>query len=254
METKPALGAFALNAHPYEAVIADTEPSRSIAYRLRYQVYCLETGFEDPLHFDTKEESDEFDAHSIHFLIRCTNTGGWLASARLVIRQEQGPLPVESHCRIDPARLGALSRPDGEVSRLLIVRRDPLVGPVSRFEAEGLLSARTEMLRRLLIGLCSRARDLGLQNLGFFLAPSLKRVLTRLGIEARLIGDPCHHRGVRHPYLGNVTQALEALYAHGPATPGVEEVNEPYRLYSQLDLPLARAVPFAATDLRLISV
>lgn len=149
---------------------------------------------------------------------------------------------MESHCRIDPSRLGVLSRPDGEVSRLLIVRRDPLLGPVSRFEIEGLMTARTEMLRRLLIALCSRAHELHLENLAFFLAPALKRVLSRLGIETQLIGDPCHHRGLRYPYLGNVVQALEALYAHGPATPGVEEVNEPYRLFSQLDLPLAPAV------------
>ncbi len=236
--------AAATAPHPYEAVVADTELSKRIGYRLRYQVYCLETGFEDPLHFDTKEESDEYDAHSHHFLIRCTATGEWLASARLVVGDEIRPLPVESHCRIDPARLGLLSRPDGEVSRLLIVRRDPLVGPVSRFEVEGLMNARSEMLRRLLIALCTRAHELRLDNLAFFLAPALKRVLTRLGIETQLIGDPCHHRGIRYPYLGNVVQALEALFAHGPATPGVDEVHEPYRFFSQLDLPLAPAVPF----------
>lgn len=230
---------------PYEAVVADTDLSKRIHYRLRYQVYCLETGFEDPAAFGDSEESDAYDAHAIHFLVRCTTTGEWLAAARLVVR-EQGPLPVETHCRIDASLLASIGSLDGEVSRLLIVRRQSDGRAVRGLAGEDLLCSRTEILRRLLIGLCTRAQELGLYNLAFFLSPALRRILGRLGVDCAMIGDPCHHRGTRYPYAGNVPETLEALYEHGPAMPGVAEVSRPYYLFSEMTLPLASTIPLAS--------
>jgi len=46
----------------FEAFLADTEPARQTHYRLRYQVYCRDTGWEDAARFPDQMERDEHDA------------------------------------------------------------------------------------------------------------------------------------------------------------------------------------------------
>lgn len=229
--------------HLFEAVVADTDLGRQIHYRLRYDVYCLDAGFEDPTSFDERQERDADDERSAHFLVRCLSTGDWLAAARL-IRRENRPLPVEAYCRIRPDLVGPLGLPDGEISRLLIIRKGGELGAVSQLSSDAALCSRTEIMRRLLIGVFTGAHEHGMRNVAFFLTPGLKRIVARLGIECIPIGDPCQHRGTRYPHLTNVDDALHALYEHGPAIVGLHEVLVPYRRFSELTLPLAPAMPF----------
>lgn len=48
---------------------ADVEEMKKI-YALRYEVYCLECGFLSPDQFRNGLESDDYDAHSAHFVAR----------------------------------------------------------------------------------------------------------------------------------------------------------------------------------------
>lgn len=247
------LGTAAHAAHefPYEAIVADTDLGRRVNYRLRYDVYCLESGFEDPGNFPDREESDEHDDRSAHFLVRCNVTGEWVAGTRLVVRRDL-PLPVEEHCRIDPSRFSRFGPPDGEISRLLIVKGNfvypPLLGTLSRAgepDRSATAVSRTEVLRRMLISVFSSAYDLGMHDVAYFMTPGLRRVVERLGIECLPIGEACHHRGVRFPHRTLVDQALDALYTHGPAFPGLREVTEPYQLFSEVFTPsVGDVVPF----------
>ena len=43
----------------YEVFLADNETARQIHHKVRYQVYCLEEGFEDQNDFDDNQERDE---------------------------------------------------------------------------------------------------------------------------------------------------------------------------------------------------
>jgi N-acyl amino acid synthase of PEP-CTERM/exosortase system len=225
----------------FEAIVADTDAARRIHYGLRYQVYCLETGFEQPTSFWRHEEKDAYDDDAIHFLIRCLNTGDWVAAARLIVRGAR-PLPVESHCALDPGRLGDLGLPGGEVSRLLIVRGRAL-DALEEIDAPGFRARaraaarwhathyRSEILQRLLIALVTRAREFGIEELAFFLTPALQRIIARMGIHFRVVGEPCEHRGLRYPCVSNVEAGLRALYAHSHTEH--LEIGAAYHLFSK---------------------
>ncbi|MGH7225707.1 MAG: GNAT family N-acyltransferase, partial [Gemmataceae bacterium] len=53
----------------FDIVPADTPDLLGRAYRLRYQVYCVEHAFLDPADNPGGREIDEFDAHSVHSLL-----------------------------------------------------------------------------------------------------------------------------------------------------------------------------------------
>ena len=68
----------------YEVVVADTRETRRIHHRIRYQVYCLETAYEDPNAHPGGVERDEWDDHAIPFLVRHGPSGQWVGAMRLV--------------------------------------------------------------------------------------------------------------------------------------------------------------------------
>ena len=85
----------------FESVLCDTEEARSVHYQLRYQVYCRETGFEDPNEFRDGMEKDRHDHHSAHFVVRDPLNHQWMAAMRLVMAG-QGRLPSEHYCNREP--------------------------------------------------------------------------------------------------------------------------------------------------------
>ncbi|MCG5512184.1 GNAT family N-acyltransferase [Ectothiorhodospira shaposhnikovii] len=89
----------------YEVVVADTRETRRIHHRIRYQVYCLETGYEDPHAYPDGLERDEWDEHAIPFLVRHRPTEQWIGTMRLIPSMERG-LPFFS-----------LLSPEAEVDR-----------------------------------------------------------------------------------------------------------------------------------------
>src|SRR5689334_18794194 len=112
----------------FEVFLADTPQGRAINYRLRYQVYCLETAYEDPTHYPDKNESDEHDARSVHFIVRARATGDWIAAMRLVVGDLK-ELPISEFAQIDQDLLINITRArslkdfdlSGEISRMCVV-------------------------------------------------------------------------------------------------------------------------------------
>src|ERR1700683_2960712 len=99
--------------------LGDTPALRREAYRLRYQVYCVEREYEagqDGL------ECDNYDDSARHAMIRCRQTGDVIGTVRLVLpkgRAGDDDFPVQHVC--DPALLSALPRATiGEVSRFAL--------------------------------------------------------------------------------------------------------------------------------------
>ena len=120
----------------FEAFLADTPEAKAVNYQIRYRVYCLETGYEDPTQYPTEQETDEFDAHSVHFIARPKPTiekpnPEWIAAMRLVVRPFDS-LPMNSHANVDFGILSAEIARDiktgdtslcAEVSRMCVVSR-----------------------------------------------------------------------------------------------------------------------------------
>ncbi|MDD5275859.1 MAG: PEP-CTERM/exosortase system-associated acyltransferase [Methylovulum sp.] len=88
----------------FEKVPATSDALKKEVYKLRYQVYCLEIAGYKPEDYPDGLESDEYDSHSIHYLIRHRKSGEYAATTRIILTDANNPdelLPIETHCTID---------------------------------------------------------------------------------------------------------------------------------------------------------
>lgn len=201
----------------FEVFLADTEAARRIHYAIRYQVYCRETGFEDPGQFPDGLERDHWDPLAVPFLVRHRWSGQWIATMRLILGEDQ-TLPVEATCRIEePEARRIPGRRKAELSRLSMVRDFRRRGeePKHPFEIEGVggkdaPSARPDRRERrrepeILLGLLRagfRFSDTaGLDHWVMLITPALARMLQRINTSIERIGPSCAHRGQRFPYI-----------------------------------------------------
>ncbi len=224
-----------MSSSDIEAIVADTDRARHFHYRLRYQVFCLETGFEDAARYPDEEEKDEFDDRSVQFLMRHKASGDWLATSRLVL-PDSDPLPIENYCELTPEN-GVVLEKTAEVSRLLIateVRRRRCDGRRSR-PARQRLRETANLLRDLIRAIAAYCMRNDIPSTAFFITPALARILGRMSIELTQIGPPTRHRGIRVPYLTDVEQVFDTLSRLIIAERGIAPV--PYRLFSHLALP-----------------
>ena len=65
-----------LRVSPHDTVLMEW------VYRVRYQVYCIECGFENPQNYPNGMEWDKYDPYSIHFIALNDHDGGcWYRAA-----------------------------------------------------------------------------------------------------------------------------------------------------------------------------
>lgn len=226
----------------FEVILADTPESKQIHYHLRYQVYCEEMGFEDKDKFSDQMEMDEWDDHSVHFLVRHKGSGDWLGGMRLIRHNDLFPFEKWS------APYQQLTEKDRqfsvEMSRLCIVKEArrftskrfaPYGLPDEEFFGESnkvksLFDFKNQS-RSLMWGLI-RAASLysarhNVADWYFVVAPALACFLTREGLDLRQIGDACDHRGLRNPYRLTVENVLD-----NPLW--LKDYKKGYRRYSDL--------------------
>ena len=108
----------------FEMVPAISDELKIEVYKLRYQVYCIENKFEIPHHPD-ELEFDDYDQHSVHYLIRHLKSGDYAATTRLILPDANNPeklFPLEQHCKIDNFTvMQSINRKHlGEISRLCV--------------------------------------------------------------------------------------------------------------------------------------
>jgi N-acyl amino acid synthase of PEP-CTERM/exosortase system len=233
----------------FEAFLADTEPARETHYRLRYQVYCKDTGWEDASRFPDQMERDEHDAASVPFLVRRRRTKAWVATMRF-IRKPIEELPISRYTRIQPGRLPASARDRTiEFSRLCVVKKYrrapqrrisgemPAWRPPSDLDDSFLASGYRASESWIFLGLIRAgwrwSLDNGIDYWIFFIADSLARIIQRSGFDIEPVGDEVEHRGLRRPYLFQMSVSPTSdknapdVYAMFRETPA-------YRLFSDL--------------------
>lgn len=235
----------------FEVILANDPWSRHIHYQLRYQVFCLETGYEDPAQFPDGEEKDEWDDDATHFLVKERSSGQWVAAMRLVLPSAQ-ILPIEKRVSIESS-LRRDQRHCAEISRLCMVghyrRRlqgrvmpcvdqlsdNPLKGGV---QSELVKQQRTaEILQVLLKAAVAVSCERAIGYWYMLTTRALAKIASYvLPMDMQLAGPPCSHRGERYPFLVDVGQVMRGLMAelsHGiPA----------YRLHSELEAAMPRVV------------
>ncbi|HHJ80825.1 MAG TPA: PEP-CTERM/exosortase system-associated acyltransferase, partial [Candidatus Tenderia electrophaga] len=112
----------------FEIVKAVTPELIDEAYKLRYQVYCEEKGYEDAGRCPDQREYDDYDCRSMHSLIKHKASGIYIGVVRLILPQcssEGMPLPVEKFCNLNLSEshphLASLAKQSiGEISRFSV--------------------------------------------------------------------------------------------------------------------------------------
>jgi N-acyl amino acid synthase of PEP-CTERM/exosortase system len=249
----------------FEVFLADNPEGREINYRVRYQVYCLETGYENPNNYPEKIEKDDVDSRSAHFIVRARATGTWIAAMRLVIGCLD-QLPISQLANIDPDLLLKNTRANSldnfklcaEVSRLCVIsqyrrraheRNVPHQIPWNpNNDRDEVANQERRKAPWLMLALLHSARIYSEEEkipFWFFLAASsLARIIKGLGMKLDQTGPACDHRGIRYPFVANMPENFDQLELKYPDLAETLRGEPHYRLFSELardeyEFPLA---------------
>ncbi len=195
-------------------------------YRIRHEVYCRDLGWE-PLREDGRE-SDAYDRHSLHCLLRRRDSGESVGCTRLILTDPDAPeqeLPFETSCKdvldrsvVDPARLARNTV--GEVSRLAVLntfrqRKGELSTPVSVTESDFASQGPTTRFPFIPVSLylaaAAMARHVGIEHVFVLTEPRLASHFVRIGFDIRPVGGSIEHRGTRVPSLLSSSKVVAGL-------------------------------------------
>jgi N-acyl amino acid synthase of PEP-CTERM/exosortase system len=212
----------------FQVLRADTDLLREVVFRIRYQVYCAELGFENPKEFPDRLERDAFDPISEHCLLRHRLSGEFAGCVRLIRRdseRSEPALPLELHCgeslNQTLMRKLALDRTEyGEISRLAVPaqfrrRRGEAGDPIGKLSPPG-SSTDNRHLPLIPLGLYLAATSAGLQagleGVFAMMEPRLARHLRRFGFLFQQAGDVVDYRGERAAYYLSKQMLFEGLH------------------------------------------
>lgn len=189
-----------------ELILAPSSEQLDDVFRLRYQVYCVEHGFESA---PDGRERDAFDVSSRHVLIRYRANHQPVGTVRLVISVPGAAASRMPITQVSPsALLESLPRArTAEISRFAVSKR---------YRAEGGMS---EPLLRLLLmrGLVALSGELGLTHWCALMEPCLLRLLRTTAIHFQPAGPLVEYHGLRQPSIGVIGDVLDRMEREQPA-------------------------------------
>lgn len=209
-------------------LLANTPEQREQAFRIRYEVYCREFGFERPEEHPDELETDAYDDQSVHCLLVHQPSQRAAGCVRLVLpdpADPQAPLPFEKHCldSLDPAIAGPLlakRNAIGEISRLAVIsefrrRRNETASPEGDPEAAGYSLVEQRHFPFIAVGLylCAASTGMltGLEGVFAMMEPRLARHLGRYGIRFTQVGQVIDYHGPRAPFYITRDDLLHGL-------------------------------------------
>lgn len=236
----------------FEVVHADSDALRELVFRLRYQVYCVETKFEDASTFPDELERDAYDVHADHTLLIHRATGWIAGTVRLALVNGQdvnAPFPAE----VDYPGLFSLEQVSGytfdrantaEVSRFAVSkefrkRHAEYLSPTgtspdpdydrrrTRRENDDQLDKpdlggrrsvddERKVVPHITLGLIQGLVNMSVaNNVDYWCAamePTLLRLLARVGIRFHHIGPLIDFHGKRQPCIVSLEQLLDKVY------------------------------------------
>ena len=233
------------SAHPYSAHpeqasaitglqdirvhLARSDADREQAYRLRYQVYCVENDFEPAAQHRDGRETDPYDAQSVHGLALYRNTDSVAGTARLILppRKPDGlPLPTPQICSpcviaSNAHRIPAHST--AELSRFAISKserhRHMARNNATPERVASSTSAR-QVVSTVSLGLMqaaiAMARTNHITHLYALMEPALLRMLRGLGIHFEKLGPTVEYHGRRQPCFCDLTRLLDTTLVERP--------------------------------------
>ena len=194
----------------YLSVVPANSPSLlDQAFRLRFQVYCVERGFENPSDHPDGRERDRDDDRSLHFLVLDRATGIAAGTVRLILPRTHSDLPVFKQTGSgDPNSMLPRST-TAEVSRFAVAKafRRPL--EANWYSGTGHRTCLPILTIGLIQAIVIMSSVSGITHIAAMMEPSLLRLLRRMGIEFHPMGGLVEHHGVRQPAWAIVAHLIE---------------------------------------------
>lgn len=209
----------------FEIVPALSNALKDEVFKIRHQVYCEDLAFEQQR--PDKRESDEYDAQSLHVLIRSVRTGEFIGCTRIVRVRPGDPhqvMPFERLCAnsinrsiVDPAKLPRSTV--AEISRLAVISKyrkrkgeSTVASPASALDFGTPTHPRFPFIPvGLYLGTLELARLHGIESLFVLTEPRLADHFRKLGVPIQHIGTAIEHRGQRIPSIMNTAAILKSL-------------------------------------------
>ena len=212
----------------FEIITADTPELLEEVFRLRYTVLCVEAhapGFE-ATHYPDGMETDDYDCHAHHILLKHRPSGKFIGSARLIFPDPSNPakpFPLEQHTQVDPALIDP-----SELSRQRTVE-------ISRFVLLGKFSRRREERRRseawskgdqrdpgnrrrfphprlaIAVGIVRMCIRQGITHWLSAMEPALNRLLGLYQLQLDPVGPLVDYHGPRRPYYAEISKVLDRM-------------------------------------------
>jgi N-acyl amino acid synthase of PEP-CTERM/exosortase system len=210
----------------FEVFLADTNESKEINYSIRYQVYCEEMGFENKDDFPLEQEFDEYDKHSVHFIVRHKKTEQWIGAMRLIFKNDQ-KLPIEQHCLLNEKLSTKERQKTVELSRLCVLKEirrrvsdtNPPYGitdeqrEINETDNVKLFKNHHRINRSIIWGILNAASEYcysnHITNWYFMTTSSLAKILNKGGFKMSHVGESCYHRGERFPFKKDVFETYK---------------------------------------------
>ncbi len=207
----------------FRVCFADTELGVALHQRIRYQVFCLDKGFENPEEFSAARETDAWDDRSAHFVVQNRRTRQWVAATRIVMPREGEHLPVDDLGVFERHRLEESASRIGEVSRFCIINNraqdidlpEGVVAGPNSLAAWGIGAIGSSQQFEVTLGMIrtiiifSLKRDIEFSVM--LITNAFARLLRKLGVSLHQAGPATEHRGVRTAYLVNMRESALSM-------------------------------------------
>ncbi|ABA58457.1 conserved hypothetical protein [Nitrosococcus oceani ATCC 19707] len=213
----------------FEVLSANTPQLQEAAYRLRYQVYCLETKFENPWQFPERQEKDGFDQYSIHSLLKHSRTGNFAGTVRLILPrlEVEKCFPVHAvtshplfldHRRFPRSKVAAISR--FAISKNFRKRLGEFISPSAASKHHEIYRDERRIIPHITLGLVAglvrMSKEQGIQHWFCMVEPPLLRLLSKYGLYLTAVGPTVEYHGKRQPCYAHLDQFLEMAHKERP--------------------------------------
>jgi N-acyl amino acid synthase of PEP-CTERM/exosortase system len=221
-------------AHSYteyfDVVRADTPALLDEAYRIRYQVYCVENPFENAREHEDGRETDVEDERSVHALLVHRPSGLTAGTVRVILPTkgtQSRPLPIQRVIGSEfEALLGHLALEGmGEISRFSVSKEFRRRCGEERYADIGFPHPRRAIDERRLMpyitygliqGAAEICSDFQLDHVCAVMEPALIRLLSRIGVLFEPVGELVEYHGLRQPCVASVADGFGRLRKEQP--------------------------------------
>jgi len=218
----------------FDVAPATTQKLKEEVFRLRYQVYCSETRFENPADFPDQLERDKYDHRSEHSLLRHKRTGIDAGTVRLVRPEPEvlSSLPLHDvtdhpffrdETRFPASTVAEVSR--FAISRSFRRRLDEYPSPSAagrfnstreRFYREQEKKVLPHITLGLFIAMVKMSHEMGVKTWFCVMEKALVRLLARYSLYFEPIGPTIEYHGKRQPCYADIDKFLARVKAEKP--------------------------------------